>query len=538
MQLQHAYYLPWIGAVLISGLLWWYWMGRTTAKINASFHPKGRKTGFQVSWSNLALVLVLPILLLALAGPTWGEEAETVFTSGEDLYFVIDCSYSMSAADIAPSRLQAAAYLALSILKELPGARAGLLVFAGSAFPACPLTFDRGVMRTLLASLNPSMLNHQGTNFEAPLRVLSRILAGRDQQRRLVVVFLSDGEMFVPPSTATIQLTRGVMQQVIAIGIGTPDGALIADPRTAGRSWVKDSRGQPVRTVLNEERLQELADRFQGAYLRLQTVGLTSHLLLEQYLKTPVAGSFSIRKKPKNQSFLAVWIALALVSFAWIAKVFPSRRLNRRKAAVFVLAACCCGGFGTAFSGYGFADRGTAAGSYDAGATRVLLQHGNLLCGKGQHAQAIPIYRRALEQAAARSPVGAAAAVNLTQALIMTGDFRAAAEQARTALRAGAAEEYRSDLWYNLGCAQWLAGSLDLAAASFRQSLELAPGDYQALWNLDLLLRRMSAPQPPPPSPRDTQDPAERLLDSLKEQEKNPVPRQNTGRSRMEGPFW
>ncbi len=42
-------------------------------------------------------------ILLALAGPSWGDEAEVVYTSGLDIYFVLDCSYNhVTAATCRP----------------------------------------------------------------------------------------------------------------------------------------------------------------------------------------------------------------------------------------------------------------------------------------------------------------------------------------------------------------------------------------------------------------------------------------------------
>src|SRR5262245_22693615 len=51
------------------------------------------------------LVLAVAGIALALARPQWGEQTEVTQALGEDVIFLLDCSKSMLAEDVRPSRL-------------------------------------------------------------------------------------------------------------------------------------------------------------------------------------------------------------------------------------------------------------------------------------------------------------------------------------------------------------------------------------------------------------------------------------------------
>ena len=67
---------------------------------------------------NAMLVLAVAGIGLALARPQWGEQAETGYLLGQDVVFVLDCSRSMLATDVAPSRLQRAKLAILDFVQR------------------------------------------------------------------------------------------------------------------------------------------------------------------------------------------------------------------------------------------------------------------------------------------------------------------------------------------------------------------------------------------------------------------------------------
>src|SRR5262249_56617412 len=74
------------------------------------------------------------LLLVAAAGPQYGERTEVVKRTGIDLVIALDASNSMLARDVKPSRIERAKLEVTALLERLAGDRVGLVVFAGERF--------------------------------------------------------------------------------------------------------------------------------------------------------------------------------------------------------------------------------------------------------------------------------------------------------------------------------------------------------------------------------------------------------------------
>ena len=116
---------------------------------------------FPVSGAGQKTVLLLVTILLmaiSLAGPQYGYSWKEIERRGVDLMLVLDCSRSMLAEDIRPSRLERAKREVFDLLSMLQGDRVGLVAFAGTAFLQCPLTLDYEGFHLFLDALNPGFL--------------------------------------------------------------------------------------------------------------------------------------------------------------------------------------------------------------------------------------------------------------------------------------------------------------------------------------------------------------------------------------------
>lgn len=114
--------------------------------------------GVSILRERLKIVLLLAgvfFLVLAMARPQWGQGTDEVVARGVDVFFALDTSFSMDAADVAPSRMERARYITSALMEKLRGNRLGLIVFAGTAFVQCPLTVDYGAAKIDLGSLTP-----------------------------------------------------------------------------------------------------------------------------------------------------------------------------------------------------------------------------------------------------------------------------------------------------------------------------------------------------------------------------------------------
>lgn len=520
MMFRNAYLLSWVWLALAAGLAWLYWQWRRSDAARRRFLPQTpgrRRTGIGRAWLIPAAAVAI---LIALAGPSWGDEVQVVYTSGLDIYFVLDCSYSMTARDVPPSRLKAASFLALSLLKELPGARAGLIAFAGGAFPVCPMTADMDIIGRLLSQISPEVLNRQGTNFDAPMDTLSRMIAKRESGRQLAVVFLSDGESFKSPSPRVIEALRREAVNLIVVGIGTTDGSFIEDPRTRFQSWIKDRDGRYVRSRLQEEHLTALAQSLAGDYHRLETVGVTAREILNENLKNQVSGTFGKARRARDRSPWAAGLALLILG-ALLA--LRDREFRAPAAGMAILVILLPAALGGCRDASGWAGR---------------IEAGNAFYRSGDYDRAAAAYRACLEASPAGSEAHALAAANLSAALAMGGRLDAAVNVLETVVRRDGSGSRAGDLQYNLGCCRHLQGRSEPAAAAYRLALERAPADFGARWNLELLLRHREPPTPPTPQPPPPDEPLDRLLDSLRDQEQTRMPQSRHLPLDTSGPYW
>ena len=186
--------------------------------------------------------------------------------------FVLDCSQSMTASDVLPSRMQRAKFAMLDFVRRQSHGRVGLVAFAGSAFLQCPLTFDAGAFEETLMGIDEKALPIPGTDIGRALNEASRAMDKK--ARRKMVVLVTDGEDLEKSGvTAAKNLaTNGVV--VFTIGVGTPAGKEIQTLNAAGQmELVRDAKGEVVRSQLDEPTLREIAQVTGGNYFPLGRLG-------------------------------------------------------------------------------------------------------------------------------------------------------------------------------------------------------------------------------------------------------------------------
>ena len=174
-------------------------------------------------WLKHGLRLLLVFLVgVALARPQWGEQTEKTESLGEDVMFVLDCSLSMTATDVKPSRLERAKLAILEFVQGYGRGRVGLVAFAGQAFLQCPLTFDCDAFRDALTAVDERTIPVPGTDLG---RGLNEGFAGVEKNnRRKILVLVSDGEDLEKSGivVASRLANKGVM--VFTLGVGRRGG--------------------------------------------------------------------------------------------------------------------------------------------------------------------------------------------------------------------------------------------------------------------------------------------------------------------------
>ncbi len=241
------------------------------------------------------LLFGLLALIVAGAGPRWGDAKPPERLEGKDIVIVLDMSRSMLAEQ--PSRYERSRRALRDLADTLEtrgGHRIALVVFAAHAKLLFPLTGDYDHFRFVLEQLDannlPPGLRPQagekiasGTRLGEALRLATR---SHDSLRagRQCIVLLSDGD---DPAHDEEWLDGVQAAHKHAIPIHV---VAVGDPREAhsvpqGDDFLRHA-GAIVQSKLNEPILQEIARRTQGIYFPARTSDLALGRLMRSYLET------------------------------------------------------------------------------------------------------------------------------------------------------------------------------------------------------------------------------------------------------------
>lgn len=211
----------------------------------------------------------LTCAIVSFAQPRYGYTWEQSKRKGRDVLLAIDTSKSMLATDLAPNRLTRAKLAAQDLIALLPGDRVGLIAFAGNAFLQAPLTIDYSAVTDSLNQLDTNIIPRGGTNLAEAIKIADSAFGKGESENRCLIIF-TDGEELDADAVTAAQALKTPFR-IFTVGVGTSEGAIIpvTDER-GGTTFVKDEKGEFVKSRMDETRLQKLAEATGGFYLRLQ----------------------------------------------------------------------------------------------------------------------------------------------------------------------------------------------------------------------------------------------------------------------------
>ncbi len=157
-------------------------------------------TPFQKLKKNLLLflqLLIIAILTFAVARPVLRLGG----LEGQSFIVLLDCSASMSATDVKPSRLQEAKRLAIDLVNDMSvGDRMMVISFGSSASVLTPFEQNKGILRNVIREIRP--MDTQ-TDIEDALRnAVSASKAASNPE----VIIISDGRFTIPQEIPVGQL--------------------------------------------------------------------------------------------------------------------------------------------------------------------------------------------------------------------------------------------------------------------------------------------------------------------------------------------
>jgi Ca-activated chloride channel family protein len=234
----------------------------------------GRVSQSKRRWKAILMLLTIAFVVIALARPQLGSHLELVEQQGVEVMVALDTSLSMMAQDVAPNRLERAKLAVVELMDRLPGARVGLVAFAGTSFVQFPLTTDFEAARLFLDAADVNTISLPGTAIGHAIRMAIRAFSEKELKYKVLILF-TDGEDHNtdPIGAAKDAAEQGVV--IYAVGFGSPSGEPIPmrDETGAVTDFKKDAEGEVVLSKLDETTLREIAQTTGGKYYRATASG-------------------------------------------------------------------------------------------------------------------------------------------------------------------------------------------------------------------------------------------------------------------------
>ncbi len=254
----------------------------------------------------------LTLVLIAAARPQFGVRPASLVNTGRDLLVLLDLSRSMNAAAGDLPRLALAKRAVLEAVAISRGDRLGLVVFGGSAFLQLPLTANHAAFRRFLDAATTDDLANPATDLSRALAAAATAFEHEGGRGFQSVLLLSDGESVEGDVGPPLKRLRLAGVPVIAIGIGTSEGAPVpADSSEAPERWHRDHIGRIVQSRLEEGDLRRAANETDGVYLRwTPAAGAALSVEMEKLERRTMSSRTSPERADRFQWPLALAIAL------------------------------------------------------------------------------------------------------------------------------------------------------------------------------------------------------------------------------------
>ncbi|MGF6417958.1 Ca-activated chloride channel family protein [Stenotrophomonas sp. AN71] len=228
------------------------WRHAVDAHLLPHLLAAGARRRARLPW---AILLGWALASLAMAGPSWRQQAQPMFQASAPLLVVLDLSSRITATDLPPSRLLQARAKLGELLRARQGGQVGLVVYADDAYTVAPLTDDGSNVALYLDALSPEVMPRDGQRADRGIDWATRLIRqiGALQGQILLVSDQADSEAALAATQA-----RGLGLQVSVLGLGTPAGAAY-----------RDGSGQIRQATLDEGSLRAVAAAGGGRYARI-----------------------------------------------------------------------------------------------------------------------------------------------------------------------------------------------------------------------------------------------------------------------------
>ena len=396
------------------------------------------------------LEAALTLMIVMLARPQMGTRISHEKRTGIETIIAMDISNSMLAEDVVPSRLERSKMMVENLVDNFTNDKIGLIVFAGDAFVQLPITSDYVSAKMFLSSIDPSMIQTQGTDIATAISMATHSFTPEENIGKAIII-ITDGEDHEGGATEAAEEAKKLGMRVYVLGVGSVKGSPIPVPGTG--DYMRDNTGEVVMSALNEQMCREVAQAGGGAYIHVENNSSAQRQLDEELdlLLLLIEICIFDRKNPllKNLSLFG-----------------NKKQVTALLVLMFALS----------------------ASAQDA---RQYIRNGNKLYRAGDYVKAEVAYSKAV----AKDSLNPQAAYNLGNALMMQQKDSSAIVQYQKAARLEKNPLRLSQSFHNIGVICQKKQLFAEAIEAYKQSLRLNPNDDETRYNLVLCQRQQKQQQ-------------------------------------------
>jgi Ca-activated chloride channel family protein len=421
------------------------------------------------------LLTALALMIVMLARPQMGTKISHEKRTGIETIIALDISNSMLAEDVAPSRLDRAKMMVENLIDHFTNDKIGLIVFAGEAFVQLPITSDFVSAKMFLSSIEPSLIETQGTDIAAAVTMATHSFTQEEGVGKAIIV-ITDGEDHEGGAMEAAQEAKDKGMRVYMLGIGSTKGAPI--PVAGSHDYMKDNTGATVMSALNEDMCKQVAEAGGGAYIHVENNSNAQEQLNHELDKLAKKEISSTVYSDFDEQFQAVGILVLLLLIAEICileiknpRLRKIHLFSRKKVAIILLLLMAVGA--------------------QAQSDRDYIRQGNKQFRAGKFAEAEVDYRKAIEKNA-KNPQ---AAYNLGNALLAQKKDSAAIVQYQQAAKLETNQKRRSYAYHNIGVICQGHQMYGEAIEAYKEALRNNPNDDETRYNLELCKRQQKQQQ-------------------------------------------
>ncbi len=421
------------------------------------------------------LLTALALMIVMLARPQMGTKISHEKRTGIETIIALDISNSMLAEDVAPSRLDRAKMMVENLVDHFTNDKIGLIVFAGEAFVQLPITSDFVSAKMFLSSIEPSLIETQGTDIAAAVTMATHSFTQEEGVGKAIIV-ITDGEDHEGGAMEAAQEAKDKGMRVYMLGIGSTKGAPI--PVAGSHDYMKDNTGATVMSALNEDMCKQVAEAGGGAYIHVENNSNAQEQLNHELDKLAKKEISSTVYSDFDEQFQAVGILVLLLLIAEICileiknpRLRKIHLFSRKKVAIILLLLMAVGA--------------------QAQSDRDYIRQGNKQFRTGKFAEAEVDYRKAIEKNA-KNPQ---AAYNLGNALLAQKKDSAAIVQYQQAAKLETNQKRRSYAYHNIGVICQGHQMYGEAIEAYKEALRNNPNDDETRYNLELCKRQQKQQQ-------------------------------------------